>query len=71
MEVSAKNLEDSETVGGKTYCYTLYVSAVDSETFRLPMTGGTGLRFLPIAFIAVGVLFNMALLVISTRKERR
>ena len=31
---------------GKTYCYTLYVTATDDPTYRLPETGGSGFGWL-------------------------
>jgi uncharacterized surface anchored protein len=40
--------EDSETVDGVTYCYTLYVTATDDPLFRIPETGGAGFAWLPL-----------------------
>ena len=33
---------------GKTYCYSLYVTATDDPTYRLPETGGRGFGLLPL-----------------------
>ena len=46
VETTKQNTEDSETVDGKTYCYTLYVTATDDPTYRLPETGGSGFGWL-------------------------
>ena len=46
VETTKQNTEDSETVDGKTYCYTLYVTATDDPTYRLPETGGSGFGLL-------------------------
>jgi len=55
IETQKTNIEDSETVDGKTYCYSLYVTATDDPTYRLPETGGSGfdllLIFMPICAI--------------------
>lgn len=40
--------ENSETVDGVTYCYTLYVTATDDPLFRLPETGGSSFAWLPL-----------------------
>ena len=48
IETQKTNIEDSETVDGKTYCYTLYVTATDDPTYRLPETGGRGFDLLPL-----------------------
>jgi Predicted outer membrane protein len=40
--------EDTETVGDVTYCYTLYITATDDPTFRIPETGGAGFAWLPL-----------------------
>ena len=48
IETQKTNIEDSETVDGKTYCYSLYVTATDNPTYRLPETGGRGFDLLPL-----------------------
>jgi uncharacterized surface anchored protein len=48
IETQKTNIEDSETVDGKTYCYSLYVTATDDPTYRLPETGGKGFDLLPL-----------------------
>ena len=48
IETQKTNIEDSETVDGKTYCYSLYVTATDDPTYRLPETGGRGFDLLPL-----------------------
>lgn len=48
IETQKTNIEDSETVDGKTYCYSLYVTATDDPTYRLPKTGGRGFDLLPL-----------------------
>ena len=48
IETQKTNIEDSETVDGKTYCYSLYVTATDDPTYRLPETGGRGFGLLPL-----------------------
>ena len=48
IETQKTNIEDSETVYGKTYCYSLYVTATDDSTYRLPETGGRGFDLLPL-----------------------
>ena len=48
IETQKTNTEDSETVDGKPYCYTLYVTATDDPTYRLPETGGSGFGLLPL-----------------------
>ena len=47
--------EDTETVGDVIYCYTLYVTATDDPTFRIPETGGAGFAWLPLVmgFMAI------------------
>jgi uncharacterized surface anchored protein len=47
VEISG-TAEDSETVDGVTYCYTLYVTATDDPLFRIPETGGAGFAWLPL-----------------------
>lgn len=44
----AGTAEDTETVDGVTYCYTLYVTDTDDPLFRLPETGGAGFAWLPL-----------------------
>ena len=44
----AGTAEDTETVDGVTYCYTLYVTVTDDPLFRLPETGGAGFAWLPL-----------------------
>lgn len=51
VEVTGASAADSETVDGKTYCYTLYVTATDTAVFRLPETGGNGMELLPLALL--------------------
>ncbi len=48
IETQKTNIEDSETVDGMTYCYSLYVTATDDPTYRLPETGGRGFDLLPL-----------------------
>ena len=48
IETQKTNIEDSENVDGKTYCYSLYVTATDDPTYRLPETGGRGFDLLPL-----------------------
>ncbi len=48
IETQKTNIEDSETLDGKTYCYSLYVTATDDPTYRLPETGGRGFDLLPL-----------------------
>ena len=48
IETQKTNIEDSETVDGKTYCYSLCVTATDDPTYRLPETGGRGFDLLPL-----------------------
>ena len=48
IETQKTNIEDSEMVDGKTYCYSLYVTATDDPTYRLPETGGRGFDLLPL-----------------------
>ena len=47
VEISG-TAEDSETVDGVTYCYTLYVTATNDPVFRIPETGGAGFAWLPL-----------------------
>ena len=51
VETTNTKAEDSETVDGKTWCYTLYVTVTDSALFRLPETGGEGFVLLPFALL--------------------
>lgn len=51
VEVENPSTADSQTLDGKTWCYTLYVTATDSAVFRLPETGGHGFTFLPLALV--------------------
>jgi hypothetical protein len=59
VETGHSNIEDSETVDGVTYGYTLYVTATDSPTFRLPETGGGGFGLLPVflSILAIPTIF--------------
>ena len=62
VETTKQNTEDSETVDGKTYCYTLYVTATDDPTYRLPETGGSGFGllslFMPILALPFIIKFH-------------
>ena len=52
-------LEDCEIINDSSYCYTVYVTAVDCETYRLPSTGGSGFAYIPILLptLCVGFYF--------------
>lgn len=65
VEISGE-AEDSETVDGVTYCYTLYVTATDDPIFRIPETGGAGFAWLPL-FIG----FMTMPYIITKRKDER
>ena len=67
IETQKTNIEDSETVDGKTYCYSLYVTATDDPTYRLPETGGRGFDLLPIFMPICAIPFIIYL----KRKEDR
>ncbi len=65
VETDKSNIEDSETVDGKTYCYTLYVTAADDPTYRLPETGSSGFGWLPL-FMPI---CSIPLIIYLKRKE--
>lgn len=65
VEISGE-AEDSETVDGVTYCYTLYVTATDDPIFRIPETGGAGFAWLPL-FIGFMTMPH----IITKRKDER
>ena len=67
IETQKTNIEDSETVDGKTYCYSLYVTATDDPTYRLPETGGRGFDLLPLFMPICAIPFIIYL----KRKEDR
>ena len=67
IETQKTNIEDSETVDGKTYCYSLYVTATDDPTYRLPETGGRGFDLLPL-FMPICAI---PLIIYLKRKEDR
>ena len=67
IETQKTNIEDSETVDGKTYCYSLYVTATDDPTYRLPETGGRGFGLLPLFMPICAIPFIIYL----KRKEDR
>lgn len=58
--------EDTETVGDVTYCYTLYVTATDDPTFRIPETGGAGFAWLP---LVMGFM-TMPYIILKRKDER-
>ena len=57
IAVSDPNVEDSETVDGSTFTYTLYITATDSATYRLPEAGGTGSSLAPFGLLFLAVPF--------------
>ena len=67
IETQKTNIEDSETVDSKTYCYSLYVTATDDPTYRLPETGGRGFGLLPLFMPVCAIPFIIYL----KRKEDR
>ncbi len=67
IETQKTNIEDSENVDGKTYCYSLYVTATDDPTYRLPETGGRGFDLLPL-FMPICAI---PLIIYLKRKEDR
>ena len=55
IAVTSPTVDDSETVDGSIFTYTLCITATDSATYRLPESGGTGfsLTSLGLLFLAV------------------
>ena len=68
IETQKTNIEDSETVDGKTYCYSLYVTATDDPTYRLPETGGRGFDLLPLFIMPICAI---PFIIYLKRKEDR
>lgn len=66
-ETGDRDAADSQEVNGKTYCYTLYVTASDSYVFRLPLTGSSGFAWLPFAM----VLTAAPLIILNTKRRKR
>ena len=57
IAVTSPTIDDSETVDGSIFTYTLYITATDSVTYRLPETGGTGFPLTPIGLLFLAVPF--------------
>ena len=57
IAVTDPNVEDSETVDGNTFTYTLYITATDSATYRLPEAGGSGFPLIPLGLLFLAVPF--------------
>ena len=57
IAVTSPTINDSETVDGSIFTYTLYITATDSVTYRLPETGGTGFPLTPIGLLFLAVPF--------------
>lgn len=66
-ETGDRDAADSQEVNGKTYCYTLYVTASDSYVFRLPLTGSSGFSWLPFAMVVAAA----PLIILNTKRRKR
>ena len=58
-------LQPDETIDGKSYFYTLPVTVHNGQVYTLPMTGGRGFPFVP---LALAILAFGAVLCVSTVK---
>ena len=68
VPVDRDDLPDSEVIDGQAYSYTLTCRVTDTSKFVLPVTGGSGFVFLPLAMATAAL--GMALILTDDRKKR-